>query len=410
MENVPQVAQKRNNKTSKATTRPTGKERGEYFKSGLPTLNECKVYRNLRIEDIRPAEEIGRATGFSKKTTLTLLAKLEDRGAIRQDPLPNVWVEKLDTIQQAKLSPRMIQRPNPQYRKNKLWGDEIDLENDLRRVVNQIPHYETWASKNREQLIRRYFALDWNVAPARNKKPIFTKSEWAKRSKHQRLKFLLDNSDLDIGMWITKHIIFDFDDTPAMPDYDALITKSPHGYHVYFWRTPETRMIYGLPRVGKDISMNAQLQDQLHLFYSLDQLPLHCRANIDTRALGDFITLPPSRGYTWAKLRSPAHLPHFNIALLEVWKHRWQWSDLLNASIRPEGKFELPDEIPEGIRQETLFRYGRSLRAKRSSFEVIASELRLCNQQRCRPPIDDRELERTINWVSIYKDRKSRNS
>src|SRR5215216_705516 len=410
MGNVPQVAQTRNNKTRKTTTRPTGKQRGKYFKSGLPSLNECKVYRNLRIVDVRAAETIGKETGFTKKATLKLLAKLEDRGAIRQDPLPNVWIEKLDTIQQSKVSPRMIERPNPQYRKNKIWDDEIDLENDLRRVVGRIPHYETWANKNREQLIRRYFCMGWNVAPSRNKKPIFTKAKWAAKTANERLSKMLAHEDWDVGMWITDHVIFDFDDASEMPPYNTLMTRSPHGYHAYFWRTPETRMIYGLPRVGKDISMNVQIQDQFHLFYSLNQLPLHCRANIDTRALGDFITLPPSRGYTWAKLRSPAHLRHDNEDLLEVWKHRWQWSDLLNAPIRPEGKFELPDEIPEGIRQEMLFRYGRSLRGKRKSFEVIACELRLCNEHRCKPPIDDRELERTIKWVSVYKDRKSKNS
>jgi hypothetical protein len=385
-----------NNATTK---KRAGKKRGKYFKSGLPSLNECKVYRNLRIVDVRSAETIGQETGFTKKTTLKLLAKLEERGAIRQDPIPNVWIEKLDTIQQREVPPRMIERPNPQYRKNKLWDDEIDLENDLGGIVNRIPHYETWANKNREQLLRRYFAIGWNVAPARNKKPIFTKAEWGKR--RQKLKFLINNPDLDIGMWITEHVIFDFDDAPSMPDYDTLITKSPHGYHAYFWRTPETKMIYGLPRVGN--KMNVQF-DQLHLFYSEGQLPLHCRANIDTRAFGDFITLPPSRGYTWAKLKAPAHLP---LELLEVWKHRWEWSDLTSNSIRPEGKFELPDEIPDGTREIILFKYGRSLRANDESLEVIASELRLCNQQRCKPPIDDRELERTINWVWVYENRRT---
>jgi hypothetical protein len=383
------------------TKKATGEKRGPYFKSSLPTLNECKVYRNLRIVDVRSAETIGRETGFTKTTTLKLLAKLESRGAIRQDPLPNVWIDKLDTIQQGKVSPRVIERANPQYRKNKLWGDEIDLVNDLGNIVSRMPRYETWANKNREQLIRHYFAIGLgNVAPARNKKPIFTKAKWVAKTTEERLRDMLAHDDWNVGMWITDHVIFDFDEAPVMPDYDTLMTKSPHGYHAYFWRTPETQMIYGLPRVGKQISLQ---QDQHHLFYSPDQLPLWCRANIDTRALGDFIMLPPSRGYTWAKLRSPAHLPHYNTELLEVWKHRWQWSDL----IRPEGKFELPDVIPEGIRQEMLFRFGRSLRGKRKSPGVIDRELRLCNQERCKPPIDQKELERTIKWVWEYKDRKS---
>lgn len=374
------------------------KKRGKYFKSGLPSRNECVVYRNLHDNDMRPAAVIAAETGFTKKTVLRLLRKLESREAIAQDPLPNVWIEKLDTIQQANAAPRKIQRPNPQFRKRKLWGDEIDLVNDLRGVVNRTPHYETWADKNREQLIRRYFALGWNVAPARNKKPIFTKAKWA--AKKAKLKFLIDNADLDIGMWIDKHVAFDFDNADVMPDYDTLIARSPHGFHAYFWRTPETEMIYGAARIGKNIKQ--EITDQIPLFGH----PLYCRADIDTRALGDFITLPPSRGYEWAKLRSPAHLPHYNPELLDVWKHRFGWNEFL--SNRRDGKFELPESIPEGVRQEFLFKLGRSLRAKGKSFDVIASEIRLCNQQRCKPPIDDEKIvARTISHVWVYKNRQS---
>jgi hypothetical protein len=397
---IPSIAQAISPETG--NNHPGTRKRGKYSKSSLPSLNERKVYRNLRDYDNRPAEVIGMETGFTKKTVLKLLRKLESKEAIAQDPLPNVWIEKLDTIQQTNTTPRKIERPNPQFRKRKLWGAEINLVNDL-GVINRIPYYETWANRDREQLIRRYFAIGWNVAPARNKKPIFTKAKWAAKTPRAKLGFLLAHDDLDVGMWITKHLVFDFDDSPEMPDYDTLITKSPHGYHTYFWRTPETKMIYGLPRVGKDISINLQLQG-----YSPNQIPLYCRANIDTRTFGDFITLPPSHGYEWAKLRSPAHLPHYNPDLLEVWKHRWQWSDLLGQRIRPEGKFELPDVIPEGMRQELLFKLGRSLRAKGESFDAIASEIRLCNQQRCEPPIDDeKELERTINWVWVYRNRRT---
>ena len=388
--------------TVKQQQKSTGKKRGPYFKSGLPTPDHCKLYAILEYVDRRPAEVLAVLMARNKKTIQRWLHELEEFGAIAQEPVRNIWIERLDTIQRASRAPRIIERPNPQFRKRKLWGAEIDLANDLRSIVRRSPHYATWANKTREQLIRRYVGIGWNVAPARNKRPIFTKAEWASKTTEQKLRWMLAHKELDVGMWIEDHVVYDFDHTSIMPDYQTLITKSPHGFHCYFWRTPETRAIYGLPRIGKDISVNMQLQG-----FTPDQIPDYCKADIDTRAFGDFVMLPPSRGYSWANLEAPAHLLHYHPELLEVWKHRWHWSDLLGRPIRPEGKFELPDEIPEGFRQEFLFKYGRSLRAKGKSFEVISNEIRLCNQERCKPPLDDqRELERTINWVMVYKNRR----
>jgi hypothetical protein len=58
------------------------------------------------------------------------------------------------------------------------------------------------------------------------------------------------------------------------------------------------------------------------------------------------------------------------------------------------GPFVLPDRIPahDPGRNETLWRYGRSLRAKGWKLARILSELERVNAERCAPPLDVSEL------------------
>lgn len=65
--------------------------------------------------------------------------------------------------------------------------------------------------------------------------------------------------------------------------------------------------------------------------------------------------------------------------------------------------FELPEEIPEGTRDETLFRYGCSLRARGLEYEAILLALREVNETRCLPPLDDVTVERKAEQAARYE-------
>lgn len=54
--------------------------------------------------------------------------------------------------------------------------------------------------------------------------------------------------------------------------------------------------------------------------------------------------------------------------------------------------FELPERIGSGERNDTLFRYGRSLRAKGASDEDVERELLRVNAERCSPALADYEV------------------
>lgn len=59
-------------------------------------------------------------------------------------------------------------------------------------------------------------------------------------------------------------------------------------------------------------------------------------------------------------------------------------------------------EIPEGERNNTLFRLGCSLRAKGSTEEEITNILNLHNEERCKPQLDQKDIKTIIGSVLKY--------
>lgn len=117
---------------------------------------------------------------------------------------------------------------------------------------------------------------------------------------------------------------------------------------------------------------------------------------LDVRGDGGYIVAPPSvhpRGgaYQWcdaawvAKLVPPAPLPGVWVTLLTRTPEK--------PTDAPEGGQEV--YIREGNRNDTLFRFGASMRHYGASEPDILQALRALNHQRCTPPLPSKEL-RTI--------------
>lgn len=68
--------------------------------------------------------------------------------------------------------------------------------------------------------------------------------------------------------------------------------------------------------------------------------------------------------------------------------------------------FALPEAIPEGKRNDTLFRYGCSLKGRGASNEQIARSLKEANETRCLPPIDQWEVDQIARSVCSLKSGK----
>ena len=125
---------------------------------------------------------------------------------------------------------------------------------------------------------------------------------------------------------------------------------------------------------------------------------------LDVRADGGYVIAPPSMHpsgdeYQWpvqGALRL-ADIPKWLLALLS--------KPPTSTSTTGNGRFEVPLTIPEGERNETLYRLARSLRAKALGPEVIRAALEAENQASCKPPLDEDEVEQIVRNAASEPDR-----
>ena len=144
----------------------------------------------------------------------------------------------------------------------------------------------------------------------------------------------------------------------------------------------------------------------IHRIYRCDH-SIASRAGIlpgvDVRANGGYAVFPPSvhpngNIYKWlggqnpsAMPDGPATLPDCLLRLLE------------EKSTSHKAPFELPDKIPTGERDSTLFRMAASLRAQEYTENEILSMLKAVNDDRCDPPLTARQLEKISKSVGKYE-------
>jgi putative DNA primase/helicase len=75
---------------------------------------------------------------------------------------------------------------------------------------------------------------------------------------------------------------------------------------------------------------------------------------------------------------------------------------------RTDGEtFTLPERILEGSRNDTLWRYGRSLKAQGRKLPRILAALQTANRERCEPPLPDDELEAVAHNVMTEANRST---
>ena len=79
--------------------------------------------------------------------------------------------------------------------------------------------------------------------------------------------------------------------------------------------------------------------------------------------------------------------------------------DFLPREIHASRAFLSEGAIPEGTRNDCLYRYGRSLRARGTRFSDIARALETLNNTRCHPPLPALELSQLLKQVLTQPDR-----
>lgn len=130
----------------------------------------------------------------------------------------------------------------------------------------------------------------------------------------------------------------------------------------------------------------------------------HVIPGVDVRGDGGYVVLPPS--------------VHPNGNRYEWDMEPWEDCEIAEADatvlefVRTDGaqerqRFELPDVIPQGKRDDTLFRYACSLQAQGLPDDKIMTIVSDANRARCNPPMSDEDVRNKVRSALGYDKGKS---
>lgn len=147
-----------------------------------------------------------------------------------------------------------------------------------------------------------------------------------------------------------------------------------------------------------------------HLFYRTDRTGIHPSVNhelgVDVRSDGSYVIPPPSihpsgELYEWWADPRDVGIAEADGAVYDFidYVQRNGGEDELK---KPNGKFRLPDKIPKGARDDTLFKFAAHLRAIGRSDEEIFTNVAGANVTRCDVPLEQSEVERIVKSACRY--------
>lgn len=232
-----------------------------------------------------------------------------------------------------------------------------------------------WQGLSRDELIECYLKSEWEILPfaPRSKRPIkgFSPNWWRLLAAVKKFDYFYDNPNLNVGLSICSHLtVIDID---AKSNFwiqnkffqNTLTASTANGFHFYF-------------RKDSVITTSTKI------------LP-----DIDTKCEASYVLLPPSihptgESYKWLNIATPQILPI---------EFRRQWRQLKFEKRSSTDFFSLSAKIPQGERNEKLWRYGRSLKAKGKNIHEIELELKNYNRSNCLPPLSAKEVKNLIKNV-----------
>lgn len=244
-----------------------------------------------------------------------------------------------------------------------------------------------------------YASIGWRVIPLapRGKKPWI--DDWGNKATTDEAtirKWWSHRPQSNVGI-LTGHglCVLDVDDKPEK--HNGLLGSD-------FLR--EWELEHG--EISETVCAQSGTGGQHYYFDVGDKYIAGCESEkifIDIRCDGNLIVAPPSihpdtgKPYVWEispEDMKPAKANKIDKACIE-----WVWKNRKGAD--KDGNTDTT--IPEGTlqegegRNEFLFKQGRSIRGKGADDATVTAFLTALNQTKCQPPLDDKELKKTIKSV-----------
>jgi hypothetical protein len=124
--------------------------------------------------------------------------------------------------------------------------------------------------------------------------------------------------------------------------------------------------------------------------------------DVDIRANGGYIVAPPSihpngTRYEWEQ--DPSEYELITTDDIDV---EYIMNSILSSNKSAGEPLKVPDEIPEGHRDELMFKLACKYQAMGMSDEAMLAALRIENETRCKPPLSDREIKKKVKQAQKY--------
>ena len=144
-----------------------------------------------------------------------------------------------------------------------------------------------------------------------------------------------------------------------------------------------------------------------HLFYR-SLFPVSSKIgwldDVDIRAEGAYVVAPPSLHPNGTKYEWEQAPDEYELVTSEDIDVEFVMNSIVASNLKEKGKpLNVPDEIPEGQRDNYMFKLACKYQAMGMSDGEMLAALIVANNERCKPPLTDKEIRKKVEQAQKYQ-------
>jgi len=182
-------------------------------------------------------------------------------------------------------------------------------------------------------------------------------------------------------------------------DMDIDKDKDKDGYHSFLKWCDENFLV--LP----DSWLSITGRGGYHAFYrSLFPVPskIGWLEDVDIRANGGYVVAPPSIHPNGTRYEWEQDPEEFDLVTTDDIDVEFVMNSVLADTKSNTEPLKVPEEIPEGHRDEMMFKLACKYQAMGMSDSEMEAALKVANQERCKPPLTDKEIRQKLQQAQKY--------